>query len=60
MRLFEGGWLHKNKNLPHVYRMFQIEAPESLIQPYMQYQCVTRPSFHLYLKRLSMVQCFRS
>lgn len=37
MRLFQDGWLHKNKNVPHVYRMFQIETPESLIQPYLQY-----------------------
>jgi len=37
VRLFQDGWLHKNKNLPHVYRIFQIEAPESLIQPYLQY-----------------------
>jgi hypothetical protein len=36
-RLFQDGWLHKNKNAPHVYRMFQIDAPKSLIQPYLQY-----------------------
>jgi len=42
MRLFQGGWLHKNKNVPHVYRMFQIEAPESLIQPYLQYYDTVR------------------
>lgn len=37
VRLFEDGWLHKNKTRPCVYRMFQIETPESLIQPYLQY-----------------------
>ena len=36
-RLFRTGWLHKNKNLPHVHRIFQIETPESLVHPYLQY-----------------------
>jgi len=37
VRLFQNGWLHKNKSRPHVHRVFQIEAPESLVRPYLEY-----------------------
>lgn len=37
VRLFLDGWLHEKKSFPHVYRIFRIETPESLINPYLQY-----------------------
>lgn len=37
LRLFQDGWLHEKKSFPHVYRIFRIEAPQSLINPYLQY-----------------------
>lgn len=39
--MFEGGWIHRNKQRDPVYNICAINFPDSLMQPYNTYKCVS-------------------